>query len=964
MNYMQVCQQAQETNKNAIYQNTNPVLRYSANVNEIENYRQAERRNLHNYSIKNRISKSPPFQKERDDQNSLKKNMIMKLNEQQNSEQEEENKYFQQTNRIFKLPLMDKCNNNRPFSYSKISPKFHKKNKDIQLQTLTDRRQSNQDVQQMAEPLTQIINSNQLIFKVALGKQNFEKIKSLERQSLVQQQDQRSGSKNQENKKSACTQQQNQEFPSDLIRLQLTMNPSNSQSSKIFFMQNNGQVSLQQLTRNSQQNQIKTFQKIKTFYEGKQSYSPKRGTLNYSENGIQGVKITQQLPVYSTKFQNNKNQKFQSHFRTPKNDEYSENLQEEILKKQSASMNQTQLQVNQNSMNKLFIEDQIQNFHSTVKAKIKNQNNFNGEISSNQQFQKKKKSFQQTVENYNSQNLIQRIYSTSIFEETYLKVFIGAGNNSSLIKYISGQRWWFEIYDMNDKINPSIFSADSSVYSDQVKKDSRSHSFSRYLGELIWTQIKQNDIINDMPTLSELKQLKNEQIQCKKQQTLDSTQSTSCQTVDQKSLSQIEMKDSKENKSVTKTYENLSSEAKDIESIQLKGQNDQKDRQIFKMLNTPSIRIYNHFECNYQICNKKNMYYNLKELYEKRGENLLFERIPYTFHVKKASMKDSAFAQFSKYYNKIQNGIQLQQKKNSEKCCKNIWIVKPAENTNRGTGIFVSREIAEIKQFISQNTRTQSAHHGSANERKGSPKLKNKQVKHTYIIQKYIENPLLYQKRKIDIRCYILLTNYNGIIKAYWYKEGYIRTSSKEFTTKNLKNNFIHLTNDAIQKQQEDYGRYELGNKISYKEFQRYLDSQTEYKINFMQMIIPQMKSYALDCVRSIFTKIDPNRRQFSFELFGLDFMIDDDLKVWLIEVNANPCLEQSCPLLTKIIPPLIHNTLKIAVDPLSQGLSIDNWNLDKIEHFSKYYQNETDKFECIFDELKDGEEIYKLYEN
>lgn len=28
------------------------------------------------------------------------------------------------------------------------------------------------------------------------------------------------------------------------------------------------------------------------------------------------------------------------------------------------------------------------------------------------------------------------------------------------------------------------------------------------------------------------------------------------------------------------------------------------------------------------------------------------------------------------------------------------------------------------------------------------------------------------------------------------------------------------------------------------------------------------------------------------FELLGLDFMIDENLKIYLIEVNTNPCLE------------------------------------------------------------------------
>jgi len=44
----------------------------------------------------------------------------------------------------------------------------------------------------------------------------------------------------------------------------------------------------------------------------------------------------------------------------------------------------------------------------------------------------------------------------------------------------------------------------------------------------------------------------------------------------------------------------------------------------------------------------------------------------------------------------------------------------------------------------------------------------------------------------------MLATSTNGIMKAYWYQEGYIRTSSKEFNVKNLSNKLVHLTNDAI----------------------------------------------------------------------------------------------------------------------------------------------------------------------
>lgn len=56
-------------------------------------------------------------------------------------------------------------------------------------------------------------------------------------------------------------------------------------------------------------------------------------------------------------------------------------------------------------------------------------------------------------------------------------------------------------------------------------------------------------------------------------------------------------------------------------------------------------------------------------------------------------------------------------------------------------------------------------------------------------------------------------------MRAYWYEEGYLRTSCEEFDLKDPTNQYIHLTNDAIQKYADDYGKYENGNKLSFSEF-------------------------------------------------------------------------------------------------------------------------------------------------
>jgi glutathione synthase/RimK-type ligase-like ATP-grasp enzyme len=62
---------------------------------------------------------------------------------------------------------------------------------------------------------------------------------------------------------------------------------------------------------------------------------------------------------------------------------------------------------------------------------------------------------------------------------------------------------------------------------------------------------------------------------------------------------------------------------------------------------------------------------------------------------------------------------------------------------------------------------------------------------------------------------------------------------------------------------------------------------------------------------------VAPNRSHHSFEVFGFDFMLDTDFRVYLIEVNTNPCLETGTTLMSKIFGQMLDSAFQIALDPL-----------------------------------------------
>ncbi len=106
------------------------------------------------------------------------------------------------------------------------------------------------------------------------------------------------------------------------------------------------------------------------------------------------------------------------------------------------------------------------------------------------------------------------------------------------------------------------------------------------------------------------------------------------------------------------------------------------------------------------------------------------------------------------------------------------------------------------------------------------------------------------------------------------------------------------------------------------------------------------MKTVALDAIKSSYHILNAKKKCNVFEIFGLDFMIDESFKPWLIEINTNPCLQTSSPVLERIIPNLLQDVFKTSIDPIFPPPR--NWPLSKRHDLSNPYKS---NLELIFDE-------------
>ncbi|CAH7449925.1 Ttll10 [Phodopus roborovskii] len=240
-----------------------------------------------------------------------------------------------------------------------------------------------------------------------------------------------------------------------------------------------------------------------------------------------------------------------------------------------------------------------------------------------------------------------------------------------------------------------------------------------------------------------------------------------------------------------------------------------------------------------------------------------------------------------------------------------IWICKPTAS-NQGKGIFLIRSHEEVAAL---QAKTQSIEDDPIYRKMPfrAPQAR--------VVQRYIQNPLLLDGKKFDVRSYLLIAC--AMPYMVFFGHGYARLTLSLYDphSSDLSG---HLTNQFMQKKSPLYMVLKESTVWSMEHLNRYINDKFRKTKGLPRdwvftTFTKRMQQIMAHCFLAVKSKLECKLGY--FDLIGCDFLIDENFKVWLLEMNSNPALHTNCEVLKEVIPGVVMETLDLALETCQKSL-------------------------------------------
>ena len=188
------------------------------------------------------------------------------------------------------------------------------------------------------------------------------------------------------------------------------------------------------------------------------------------------------------------------------------------------------------------------------------------------------------------------------------------------------------------------------------------------------------------------------------------------------------------------------------------------------------------------------------------------------------------------------------------------WILKP-KNAARGKGIRLVGDPAEVP------------------------------MESSWMVQEYLENPHTMRGRKYVLRLYVLVSSVSPF-RVYLYRQGFAKLASAPYDEENADNPYSYLTNPDVNALNLD-----AEVPVEFVDFDRYRAWLREQGHDDEALFAKVEDMVALTCLAALEPMRERSRvigadTRGCYELMGIECLIDDSLKPWVLECNLSPSLE------------------------------------------------------------------------